>query len=108
MRLQALKPSGLSLGFAVLAMLLLTPAVLSAQELIAFESQRDGNPEVYVADLQRATQRRLTFNSSFDGEPAFTPTGEKIAFRSDRDGNSEIYLMNADGALQTNLTNNPA
>ena len=108
MRLQALKPSGLSLGFAVLAILLLTPAVLSAQELIAFESQRDGNPEVYVADLQRATQRRLTFNSSFDGEPAFTPTGEKLAFSSDRDGNSEIYIMNADGSLQTNLTNDPA
>ncbi|HSE23335.1 MAG TPA: hypothetical protein VLB68_16830, partial [Pyrinomonadaceae bacterium] len=108
MRLQALKPSGLSLGFAVIAMLLLTPAVLSAQEIIAFESQRDGNPEVYVMDLQRSTQRRLTFNSSFDGEPAFSPTGEKIAFSSDRDGNSEIYIMDCDGSLQTNLTNNTA
>jgi Tol biopolymer transport system component len=108
MRLQAIKPSGLSLGFAVIAMLLLTPAVLSAQEIIAFESQRDGNPEVYVTDLQRATQRRLTFNSAFDGEPAFTPTGEKIAFSSDRDGNSEIYIMDCDGSLQTNLTNSTA
>ena len=108
MRLQVIKPSRLSLGFVLTAMLLLTPGVLSAQELIAFESQRDGNPEVYVTDLQRTTQRRLTFNSSFDGEPAFSPTGEKIVFASDRDGNSEIYIMDCDGSMQTNLTNNTA
>jgi len=88
--------------------LLLTPVVLSAQELIAFESQRDGNPEVYVVNLATTIQRRLTFNSSFVGEPAFSPTGEKIAFSSDRHGNSEIYIMDADGSLQTNLTNNAA
>jgi Tol biopolymer transport system component len=81
---------------------------LSAQEIIAFESQRDGNPEVYVTNPDGTNQRRLTSNSAFDGEPAFSLTGEKIAFRSDRDGNSEIYIMDADGTLQTNLTNNPA
>lgn len=108
MRLHALKPSRLSLGFAVIATLLLSPVILSAQELIAFESQRDGNPEVYVTNPDGTTQRRLTFNSSFDGEPAFSVSGEKIAFSSYRDGNSEIYIMNADGSLQTNLTNDSA
>ena len=98
----------LSLGFILTAILLLTPSVLSAQEIIAFESQRDGNPEVYVTNVEGTKQRRLTFNSSFDGDPAFTLRGDKIAFSSDRDGNSEIYIMNEDGTLQTNLTNNPA
>jgi len=98
----------LSLGFILTAILLLTPAVLTAQERIAFESQRDGNPEVYVVDLASTIQRRLTFNSSFDGEPAFNWNGEKIAFSSNRDGNSEIYIMDCNGTLQTNLTNNPA
>src|ERR1041384_5956597 len=106
MRLHTVKPSRLSLGFAVIATLLLTPVVLSAQEVIAFESQRDGNPEVYVTNVDGTIQRRLTSNSSFDGEPAFSPTGDKIAFSSGRDGNSEIYIMYADGTLQTNLTNN--
>src|SRR6185503_11300185 len=72
MRLQALTHSKLSRGFVLTAILLLTPAVLSAQEIIAFESQRDGNPEVYVTNVDGTNQRRLTFNSSFDGEPAFT------------------------------------
>ena len=108
MRLHALKPSRLFLGFVIIAALLLTPVALSAQEVIAFESQRDGNPEVYVTNVDGTNQRRLTFNSAFDGEPAFSPTGEKIAFTSYRDGNSEIYIMSADGSLQTNLTNHPA
>lgn len=108
MRLQAVTCSRLFLGFVLTATLLLMPAVLSAQEKIAFQSQRDGNPEVYVMNPDGTNQRRLTFNSLSDGEPAFSPSGEKIAFSSDRDGNSEIYIMSADGSLQTNLTNNPA
>ena len=47
MRLHAVKPRRLSFCFAIIATLLLTPVVLSAQESIAFESQRDDNPEVY-------------------------------------------------------------
>jgi Tol biopolymer transport system component len=108
MSLQSIKHSKVSLGIAITAVLLLMPAVLAAQEKIAFQSQRDGNPEVYIMNADGTNQRRLTFNSSFDGEPAFSPSGEKIAFSSDRDGSSEIYIMNADGSLQTNLTNNPA
>ena len=107
MRLQAVRHYRLFLGFAVIATLLLTPAVLSAQEIIAFQSQRDGNPEIYVTNVEGTNQRRLTFNTSFDGDPAFSLTGEKIAFSSYRDGNSEIYIMDADGSLQTNLTKNP-
>ena len=108
MRLQGVRCSRLSLGFVLTATLLLMPAVLSAQEKIAFQSQRDGNPEVYVMNPDGSNQRRLTFDSLFDGEPAFSSSGEKIVFSSYRDGNSEIYIMNADGSLQTNLTNNAA
>ena len=93
MRLQAVRPSRLSLDFVLITTLLLMPAVLSAQEKIAFQSRRDGNPEVYVMNPDGTNQRRLTFNSLFDGEPAFTPSGEKIAFSSYRDGNSDIYII---------------
>ena len=51
MRLQGIRRNTLSVGFAVIATLLLTPAALSAQEIIAFESQRDGNPEVYISTV---------------------------------------------------------
>lgn len=91
------------LAFTVI--LLLTPAILCAQEKIAFESQRDGNHEIYIMNTDGTNQVRLTFNSAFDADAAFSPGGEKIAFSSTRDGNAEIYIMNADGSSQTRLTN---
>ena len=75
---------------------------------ITFQSNRDGNFEIYVMDQNGANPMRLTNNLSVDLSPAWSPDGTRIAFSSDRDGNSEIYIMNADGSAQTNLSNNVA
>lgn len=108
MTLQAIIRSNFLVRFAFTAILLLTPAAVSAQERIVFQSQRDGNPEVYVMNSVGTNQVRLTFNSVFDGDATFSPGGEKIAFMSTRDGgNGEIYIMHADGSSQTRLTNSP-
>src|SRR6185295_17623396 len=71
---------------------------------IAFSSNRDGNPEIYTMKLDNSEVTRLTNNSVYDGEPAWSPDGTKIAFTSAREGNSDIYLMNADGSEQNRLT----
>ena len=92
---------------ALTGFLLLIPKALSAQEKIAFESQRDGNHEIYVMNADGTNQVRLTFNSVFDADVSFSPGGDKIAFSSTRDGNAEIYIMHADGSSQTRLTNSP-
>ena len=75
---------------------------------IAFVSERDGNPEIYVMDVDGSNQTRLTHNFTEikDDFPNWSPDGRKIAFVSNRDGNPEIYVMDADGRHQTNLTNN--
>jgi Tol biopolymer transport system component len=51
-------------------------------------------------------QINLTFSTSRDRLPTWSPDGSRIAFVSDRDGNSEIYVMNADGTRQRRLTIN--
>ena len=75
---------------------------------IAFNSNRDGNHEIYVMSPDGSGQTRLTNNPTSDFDAAWSPDGTKIAFNSDRDGNYEIYVMNADGTGQTRLTNNNA
>ncbi|HSX41531.1 MAG TPA: DUF5050 domain-containing protein [Candidatus Saccharimonadales bacterium] len=76
---------------------------------IAFDSDRsDGNPEIYTANADGSDLTRLTNDSGFDYNPAWSPDGTKIAFYSNRTGNYEIYTMNADGSNQTRLTNNSA
>jgi hypothetical protein len=79
---------------------------------IAFDSDRDGNREVYVMNADGTEQTRLTDSVGLNIEPSWSPDGTKIAFASSRDGVDinifEIYVMNADGTEQTRLTNNDA
>jgi Tol biopolymer transport system component len=107
MRLQRTKLGKLTIGFALAAVLLAMPIVLAAQEKIVFSSNREGvsNNEIYVMNTDGSDQKRLTFNTVFDGEASFSADGGKIVFTSTRDGNAEIYVMNADGTDQKRLTN---
>jgi TolB protein len=76
---------------------------------IAFQSNRDGNFEIYAMNAGGTGPVNLTNNPARDIEPTVSPDGTKIAFISNRDGNFEIYAMEAaDGSGLTKLTNNPA
>ncbi len=84
----------------------------SAQETelaqIVFQSDRDGNNEIFVMDANGKNQRRLTNSGASDEQSTWSPSGQKIAFVSKRDGNKEIYVMDADGNNPRRLTNNEA
>ncbi len=79
----------------------------SANRLIAFESERDGNAEIYVMRVDGGDQRNLTRHPAREVAPAWSPDGTRIAFISDRTGHPEIFVMNADGSGVTQLTNSP-
>ena len=64
---------------------------------ILFESNRDGDREIYRMNADGSGQANLTGNSGQDHEPSWSPDGQRIAFRSDRDGNDEIYTMTQSG-----------
>jgi len=70
----------------------------SAAGRIVFTSRRDGNPEIYTADLSLAGQVRLTTTSATDDAPALDPSGATIAFVSTRSGTPRIWLMDVTGA----------
>lgn len=75
--------------------------------LILFDSNRDGNPEIYTLD-KSGQARRMTNNPAADIQGVWDPNMRRLAFTSNRDGQNEIYIMNADGTNPVNLTNNPA
>ena len=97
----------------------LTPLIVcvDAQAQITFVSHRDGNPEIYVMDIDGNKARNLTNNPDKDFQPSWSPNGKRIAFMSNRDGDFldegpnipayEIYVIDADGDNLQNLTNNP-
>ena len=75
---------------------------------VVFNTNRDGNWEIYIMDADGSNQLNLTNNSSSDDlDPSWSPDGTKIAFVSRRDMNMEIYVMNADGSNQAILTYDP-
>lgn len=75
-------------------------------EKILYDSDLDGDREIYLKYLETNETIQLTDNKYKDGLACWSPDGSKIAFFSNRDGDDEIYMMNADGTDVTQLTHN--
>ncbi|NGP88233.1 IPT/TIG domain-containing protein [Fodinibius halophilus] len=75
-----------------------------AKSKIVFESDRDGNQEIYIMDADGSNHTRLTNNSAIDGSPVISNDGKTIVFSSDRNGDYDLYKMNADGSDIQRLT----
>jgi Tol biopolymer transport system component len=71
---------------------------------IVFQSNRDGNFEIYTMNLDGSDQRRVTRSPSNDFSPCWSPDGQWIAFASDRSRNWEIYTVRSDGSDLHTLT----
>ena len=86
---------------------------------VAFDTDRDGNQEIYTMDANGGDQTRLTIDTeflrTFDGEPAFSPGGSEIVFArvndkgpSGVDRDIDIYTMAATpGAVATRVVRVP-
>lgn len=70
---------------------------------IAFVSDRDGNPEIYVMNADGTDLTRLTDTPGAERDPVWSPDGQRIAFLY-----GDIYVMNADGTDRTQITNTSA
>ena len=67
---------------------------------IAFQSNRDGDFEIYVVNRQGGQLRQLTRNNHWDRLPAWSPAGDWIIYSSDIRGDEtfDLYRVRPDGA----------
>jgi Tol biopolymer transport system component len=97
---QTMKTSAL----LVSAFLLLAGCDRQQDGVVAFQSNRDGNFEIYTMNADGSSQQRLTQHPANDIAAAWSPDGSRIAFASDRDGTWDIYTMRPDGSDLKQLT----
>jgi eukaryotic-like serine/threonine-protein kinase len=66
---------------------------------LALAVEDDENTDIWVADPEKRTMSRLTFDPTIDTMPTWSPDGQRIAFRSERSGPG-IFQRDAQGAGQ--------
>jgi ABC-type sugar transport system substrate-binding protein len=76
--------------------------------MIAFDTNRDGNREVYLMGPDGKDPVNLSNNPADDWDPSWSPDGSQIAFVTNRKNGSAqgqfIYVLNADGLNLRQLT----
>lgn len=73
---------------------------------IAFESNRSGSRELWLADADGSNQLQLTnFAGPLTSNARWSPDGRELAFDSRPEGHAQIYLINANGGQVRRLTN---
>jgi len=76
--------------------------------MILFESDRDGNPEIYAMNVSERGIVRLTDNQISDTQAVLAPDSFLIALVATQNDNNEIILTSVTGQAPYNLSNNPA
>lgn len=64
---------------------------------IIYQSDQDGNFEIYAYDIRGATTTRLTNNTANDFSPTYSPATKQIGYISDRAFGWGLYVMDAAG-----------
>ncbi len=88
--------------------LVLTPRFSSAADTITYMSYGQGDPRVYLLNIE--TRQRETVGN-FPGmsfSPRFSPDGQRVIFSLQQGSNSNLFVMDLRSKATTRLTDTPA
>jgi TolB protein len=71
-------------------------------------TDRDGNDEIYVMDLDGSNPTRVTSHAAADWASSWVDDGSRLIIETERDGNWEIYSIRVDGSDPVRLTTHSA
>jgi WD40 repeat protein len=71
---------------------------------MVFESNRNGNVELYYGDMQGQSQVRLTNTNANNINAMVGPDNKTVIFQSDRNGNWDIFSIDITTGLERQLT----
>ena len=69
------------------------PSVSPDGTEVAFVSDRSGDFELYLVDIDGTGLTRLTETTGQDSRPDWSPDGTRLAFESERDGDFDVYVL---------------
>ncbi len=69
-------------------------------ESIAYSSDRDGSPKIWMQRIRGGTPVQLTTGGARDWQPSWSPDGRHVAFRSERDGGGIFVVPVAGGGAR--------
>jgi len=86
------------------------PSMSPDGQWLAYDTDVDGNYEIYVMDMVSEQKRRVTNHRGRDVSPAWHPTNGRLVFMSDRDSAPEFdtYSVNPDGSDLRKLSTEPS
>jgi Tol biopolymer transport system component len=67
------------------------------QPQVLFASDRDGDFDLFIANLDGSEAVPITDNGDFDGEPAFSPDGTEVVFVRTTDDNADLFRLDLAG-----------
>jgi TolB protein len=85
----------------------LTPRFSPDYKEILYLSYLNGNPRIYVYNLDTNTQRLITQSGNPTFAPRWSPDGKSILYSMAVSGNTDIYRVSAQGGQSQRLTNTP-
>jgi len=85
------------------------PTVAPGGDRVAFASNRTGENELWVANIDGSNPQQVTFHRGpVVTSPYWSPDGKNLAFSSEVGDNRDIYVIRPDGSESRRLTTAPS